>query len=73
MSLSKQKKDSVIIDYRYFDAPDFIMEGIKQKNFILRISSPLLYKPYSQTVCCDSVATVDVGLISVGTGCDESG
>ena len=59
------KKDSVIIDYRYFDAPDFIMEGIKQKNFILRISSPLLYKPYSQTVSCDSVATVDVGLIQL--------
>ncbi len=59
------KKDSVIIDYRYFDTPDFIMEGIKQNDFILQISSPLLYKPYSRIVSCDSAAVIDVGLIQL--------
>jgi len=57
-------KDSTVIDYRYFDTPDFIIENIKQEEFILHISSPLLYKPHYQIVKNEQkLPVINMGLI----------
>lgn len=57
-------KDSSVIDYRYFDTPDFIIENIKQEEFILHILSPLLYKPYYSMIKNEQKLTIiNMGLI----------
>lgn len=57
-------KDSTVIDYRYFDTPVFIMENIKPDEFILQISSPLLYKPYFSIIRNEQkLSVIDIGLI----------
>lgn len=58
--------DSVVLDYRYFDTPDFMIEHIKSNEFILQISSPLLYKTYSCPVQnLRQQTTVDIGFIQL--------
>jgi len=43
-------EDSIVMDYQYFDTPDFLLKNIKKEEFILQISSPLLYKTYSACI-----------------------
>ena len=40
-------KDSTIITFQYFDTPEFEMKDLKHSEFILQITSPLLFKTYS--------------------------
>ena len=40
-------KDSTVITFQFFDTPEFEMRDLKQSEFILQITSPLLYKTYS--------------------------
>lgn len=57
-------QDSVVIDYRYADSPEFELTSIKTSEFILQITSPFLYKPYSTLVSNKEKKTVvDIGLI----------
>ncbi|GEM_PF-3374306 len=58
--------DSSVIDTRYFDTPDFSLDNIKTNEFILQISSPLLFKTYSRPVSSRKDETIiDVGFIEL--------
>lgn len=58
--------DSSMIDMRYFDTPEFSFDNIKTDEFILQISSSLLYKTYSCPVSYKKGETViDVGFIEL--------
>lgn len=58
--------DSVVIDTKYFDTPEFNLDNIKTDEFILQITSPLLFKTYSCSVKSKKDETViDIGFIEL--------
>ncbi len=59
-------RDSTILEYQFFDTPGFEMGNLKIPEFILQVTSPLLYKTYSVPVYNkERQPLVDVGFIQL--------
>lgn len=57
---------TVVLSSGYFFSPEFELQNIKLNEFILQLSSPMLFETYTQRITCDgSTQTIDVGFIQL--------
>lgn len=59
-------KDSTLLDFSYFDTPEFMLKRTNDHDFILKIYSPVLSNNYQQKITNkENTPIIDLGFIQL--------